>query len=64
MSIYVNTDDDEIEYVVEQILDRKMKKGKYMYLVKWEGYNNDHNTWEPEKNLTNCKKILKQFSES
>ena len=22
-----------------------------MYLVKWEGFNKDHNTWEPESSL-------------
>ena len=49
------------KYDVECILqhcvttDDERAKGKYMYLIHWEGYNDvtDH-TWEPEKNLTGC----------
>ena len=38
---------DEEEYQVEQILDHTFKDGKHLYLIKWEGYDSDENTWEP-----------------
>lgn len=38
---------DEEEYQVEQILDHTVKDGKHLYLIKWEGYDSDDNTWEP-----------------
>jgi hypothetical protein len=45
------------EYVVETILShdlRSKRKGQQViyYLVKWEGFGKEHNSWEPEDNLT------------
>ena len=57
--------DDSLEYEVERVLDhRSVKRGKgtkQEFLVKWLGYGPEHNTWEPQKNLTNCKDILKEY---
>jgi len=30
----------------------KKEKAMTEFLVKWEGYSDDHNTWEPEEILT------------
>ena len=38
--------DDDI-YTVERIVDKKKVCTKTHYLVKWEGYSSDQNTWEP-----------------
>ena len=52
----------DTEYEVEKILDFKLtKKKKKLFLVKWKGYNEEYNSWEPEENLTNAKQILKKF---
>ena len=46
------------EYVIEKILDHvpkevnyRTKKGELFFLVQWEGFNADHNSWEPWENL-------------
>jgi Chromo (CHRromatin Organisation MOdifier) domain len=40
------------EYVVEEIMDSKLSRGKLKYLVKWEGYPNPTEwTWEPEESI-------------
>ena len=49
------------EFEVETILDSRMDKAKKMYLVKWRGYSELHNSWEPEENLENCREILSEY---
>ena len=52
------------EYEVEQVLDSRLKRGKLEYLVKWSGYTDDYNTWEPESNLDNSKEAINDFHKS
>ena len=52
------------EYEVEEVLDSRLKQGKLEYLVKWSGYTDDHNTWEPESNLENLKESINDFHKS
>jgi Chromo (CHRromatin Organisation MOdifier) domain len=48
-------------YEVERIIrSRKVGRETY-YLVKWKGYPELENTWEPEKHLTQAKDILETF---
>jgi hypothetical protein len=50
--------DDEGEpwYEVESVLQhRDLKRGRRtvtQFLIKWKGYGHEHNTWEPERNLS------------
>jgi len=41
--------DGEEEYVVEKILNSRMFQRKLQYLVKWEGYGIEGNTWHPKR---------------
>jgi transposase InsO family protein len=55
----------ELEYVVESILGHRDvgtgKRAKRQYLVKWEGYGPEHNSWEPAANLTNCAEAIQSY---
>jgi glycosylphosphatidylinositol phospholipase D len=59
--------DGSEEFEVETILshrDRKLPRSRRTvreYLVKWQGYAHEHNTWEPAKNLTNCADLLAEY---
>ncbi|CEG75061.1 hypothetical protein RMATCC62417_10169 [Rhizopus microsporus] len=56
-------DDETNYYEVEAILDkREFSTGVAEYLIKWKGYSEEHNTWEPEDNL-NCPDILAAFNQ-
>jgi len=46
--------DGEEEYVVEAILNSRMFRKRLQYLVKWEGYSIEHNTWEYAENVDNA----------
>jgi len=53
-----------LEYEVERILKSKLRQGRKYYLIKWKGYPNEENTWEPEESFTNADEILKAFKNS
>ena len=44
--------EEEEEYNVEKILDSRKINGKDHYLVKWLGYGNKENLWEPTENFS------------
>uniref|UniRef100_A0A0K8SL74 Chromo domain-containing protein n=1 Tax=Lygus hesperus TaxID=30085 RepID=A0A0K8SL74_LYGHE len=56
----------EEEFVVERIVSRRFnpRRKQYEYLLKWEGYPPEQNTWEPAENLETCQHLLKAFEES
>ena len=42
----------EVQYMVEKVLRRKRGEGgKVLYEIKWDGYGEDENTWEPKEYL-------------
>ena len=43
--------DETPEYVIERILRGRFKNKRLEYLIKWQGFPNSRNTWEPETNL-------------
>lgn len=46
-------------FVVDKILDAKLEDKTVKYLIRWEGYTSDDDTWEPEGNLS--KGIIKEY---
>ena len=43
--------DDSDVYEVEAILDQRKHRGRREYLVKWLGWDESTNTWEPARNI-------------
>ena len=54
------TTEEEEEYEVEKVVDKRIHKGKVEYLLKWKGYSSDENTWEAEESLE-CPELLQEY---
>ena len=54
--------DGDVQFEIEAVLAvRQRRRNKKEFLVKWLGYGPEHNSWEPESNLTNCTEVLQTF---
>jgi hypothetical protein len=55
--------DGSVEYRVDHVLLHRIKRSgrtpRKEYLIKWEGYGPEHNSWEPERNLPDS--LIRQY---
>lgn len=51
-------------YEIERIIERKKVGGRIKCLVKWKGYNNQHNSWEFEQNIRNPEDFTEEIEDN
>ena len=56
-------EDEQQEFEVEEVLDRRQEKGQLYYLIKWKNFDSSANSWEPINNLIHCREIIKEFEQ-
>jgi hypothetical protein len=54
-------DSDHTEYAVDFIIAMRRRNGQVQYKVRWHGYDETDDTWEPLSNLTNCPREIQAF---
>ena len=58
--------DNEPEYEVEKILQKRVRKygkgSRVEYLIHWKGYPSEEDTWEPLRELTHCDELIQEFN--
>ncbi len=47
----------DLSYEIEEILDDRIEHGLQLYLVKWKGYDESFNSWEPVNNFDDFEMI-------
>ncbi|KAG1658609.1 Histone-lysine N-methyltransferase SUV39H2 [Nymphon striatum] len=52
---------EEPVYEVESVLDYTVDDNVEYYLVKWKGWSESDNTWEPSSNLEGCTSLIRKF---
>ncbi len=57
----IDSESQNIEYKVKNILNRQNIKDQSHWLVKWKDYKHIKNTWKSKRNLKNCQMLLWQF---
>ncbi|KAI3800661.1 hypothetical protein L1987_28755 [Smallanthus sonchifolius] len=50
-------------YEIESVRKKRSRKGKIQYLIKWRGWPEAANTWEPVENLMSCSDVIDAFEE-
>jgi putative aminopeptidase FrvX len=53
-----------MQWKIEEIVDKKIKKNKMSYLIKWFKYSHSNNEWVKKENMSNVKKTIKKFLKS
>lgn len=41
-------EDSNHEFTIDRIRRRRFRNGEYEYLIRWEGFGRDHDSWEPK----------------
>ena len=53
--------EEEKEFEVEKILNKRMVREKEKFLVRQKGYMAEEDTWENKENLENAKELVEEF---
>ena len=60
----IKISDQDSEYEVQAILDKRTYYHKIQYLVYWKGYSAYDAIWEPLDNLKNARDLIIRFENS
>jgi serine protease inhibitor len=53
--------EDEKQWKIEEIVNKRIKNNKTNYLIKWLEYSHSNNEWMKEEDMSNVKKAIKKF---
>ncbi len=56
--------EDEKQWEIEEIVDKRVKKNRTSYLIKWLEYSHSNNEWVKEEDMSNVKEAIEKFLKS
>lgn len=60
ISAYEAAKVEVVDYEVESVMGEKIENGARYFLIKWKGYNEEDNSWEPEDQVE-CVDLIEKF---
>ncbi|XP_077113871.1 chromobox protein homolog 5-like [Ranitomeya variabilis] len=51
--------DGQEQFVVEEIVDSRIRRNRLQYLIRWQGYPPEEDSWEPVENINAQQKIYR-----
>ncbi len=61
---HVTTNNMAPLYEVERVLGKRCRGNRIQYLVKWVGYEDHENSWEPEENLAEALDAIRKWEQT
>lgn len=53
--------EDEEEYEVEEVYDKKVIEGENHFLVKWKGWPSEYNQWVPQEDMEHATEAIQSY---
>lgn len=53
--------DGDEEWEVEEVLDSRLFRRQFQYLIKWKGFDAHHNSWQPLRDVQNASEAISSF---
>ncbi len=57
----LEVENEEQEWTVEDIRDSRLRSLELQYLIKWKGFPDEENSWEPVAHLGNSMEYVEEF---
>jgi len=55
--------DEEDEWEIEKLIDRRRKKNRIEYLVRWKGWSSEYDEWKTVDQLKNARRLMRDYDQ-
>jgi hypothetical protein len=55
--------DEEDEWEIEKLIDRRLKRNRLEYLVRWKGWSSEYDEWKTVDQLQNARQLMIEYDQ-
>ena len=56
--------DEEDEWEIEKLIDRRRKRNRLEYLVRWKGWSSEYDEWKTVDQLKNARRMIRDYDQA
>ena len=56
--------DEEDEWEIEKLIDRRRKRNCLEYLVRWKGWSSEYDEWKAVDQLKNARRMMRDYDQA